>query len=170
MSTTNAPTFRRSAETELLIKSLLSTEEGHQITYKSLLDASHLPDDSKFQACLQSARRTCQRENGVVFGVVRGVGLKRCTPQEIVELGQDSITRSRHVAKRGLKRILCADTSRLGDEDMKNFNMRSSILALMTFSGSRHAQLKLTQEVSDARKRFEPADAIKLLQSGQKHA
>ncbi len=165
-TTTATPSFRRSAECEALIKSMKDIQEGVQITYKSLQTTCGLPDGIKFHAVLVSARRVLQREMGIVLAVVRGIGLIRCAPSEIVALGQSSITKSRKVAKRGLKQILCADTKRLKPDEMRDFNMRSSVLALMTFTGSRGTQLKLGQEVEDAHKRFEPSDAIKLLQSG----
>jgi hypothetical protein len=76
-------TFEISEDARLLSQCLLKTGEGELLQYASLSKAIGKPVIS-VRGALQTARRHALREEGFVFGVVRGIGLKRLTDEEKV--------------------------------------------------------------------------------------
>ena len=81
----NAPMFQRGADASRLHEELVLTPVGETVTYARLTDALGKPVTGATGA-LSSARRIAQREDGVVFGVIRGEGLKRLDSEGIVDL------------------------------------------------------------------------------------
>ena len=76
-------TFEMSEDARLLSQFLLKAREGELLTYKSMSNIIGKPIAS-VRGALQTSRRHALREEGFVFGVERGVGIKRLTDDEKV--------------------------------------------------------------------------------------
>ena len=116
----------------LAIYEVLKTAEvGQVIDYATLSSAAGRNVQAECAGSLATARRMCQREHLMVFGVVRGLGLRRLSNAQIVESSASDIHKIERVAKRGIKRLTCADYSALNDEQRPVFNARVAVLGTL---------------------------------------
>lgn len=76
------PSFERSADTAAVINVLRACND--EITYEHLSARSNLAL-SRMRQVLASARRVIRREDGILFGSVKGKGLKRLDDQAKVK-------------------------------------------------------------------------------------
>lgn len=158
------PNFRRSAETSALIDFLPSVVEGATVTYDELLERAVLPPSKRprlFQA-LSVARKHLEKQ-GVIFGTITGVGLKRLVPDEIVALGTNTVHRAGRMAKRGIVRMNCADVKRLSAPVRQALNVQMSQLAVIAHAAGQKAKHAITQGVARANASFSASDALELL-------
>ena len=160
--------FRRSAETEALIRCLSSLTEGEMRTYQQLIQAAALPDTGKglnrCRSALAVARKHLE-ERGMIFGAIHGVGIKRLVPTEIVELGTNTVQRARRLAKRGGHRLAAAPLDRLSTSEASAVRVQISQLAVIGLVTSRATTSKLTQAALTSGSSFGAADALKYLQN-----
>ena len=119
------------AEALALYEVLKGAEVGHLIRYETLNDVAGRDVQYLAIGSLNTARRMCQRDHMMVFGVVRGVGLRRLSNAQIVESSASDISKIERVAKRGIKRLTCADYSSLTDEQRPVFNARVAVLGTL---------------------------------------
>lgn len=162
------PSFRRSAETEALIRCLSSIAEGETQTYQQLIEAAALPDTDKGLARCRSALAVARKhleERGMIFGAIHGVGIKRLAPTEIVDLGTNTVQRARRLAKRGGRRLAAAPLDRLSTSEASAVRVQISQLAVISHATSRATTNKLTQAALTSGQSFGAADALKLLQN-----
>jgi len=94
------PTFKRSADTDALMLALAGI--NNDVSYKLLAQQADLPV-SRTKQLLPSARRALLRERKIVFGVLRGYGLKRLDESEKIDASDDVKKRIRRAAGRGLR-------------------------------------------------------------------
>ena len=160
------PSFRRSAETELLMNYLPTIQEGEVKTYGELQNVALLPDSKKgrdrLTAALAVARKNLESK-GVVFGAVNGVGIKRLNPQEMVHLGTNTVTRAHRLAKRGVKRLTTVQMERLPQDMRSQLNVKLSQLAVIAHAVSRKASNTITQGVLQNHASFDPKEALALM-------
>lgn len=116
-------TYEPSAETVKLVEYLSTMKESDVVSYDSLDVLAGI--DVRSTGRLESARRICQREFGIVFGVIRGQGLRMLTPAEIVNTTDDRRSRIRRSALRGVKTLKCSDSQRLtlNDQNRKTVGL-----------------------------------------------
>jgi hypothetical protein len=86
-------------ETRLVADRLRAVPFGAQVTYREITKLIGF-DILSQRHCLHAARRMVLNENGAVFDVVRGVGLKRLRAEEIPSLGSAARKRVRLAARR----------------------------------------------------------------------
>lgn len=146
------PTIGRSlAETELLIKALSAAEIGQVFTYSEMNEICK--DDVQIRnTILQTAKRNLLKPPyRIVFGTILGVGIKRLSDEEIPDEGAVSIKRSRNIARKGMKKMACADISKMTPETKVKHITTSTILGLFQGAGSRkvHALAEQSARVSN---------------------
>jgi len=91
---------------------------------------------------VDSARRIAQRDNQMVFGPVRGVGLKRLSDQEISEEGCSLAEKTRRAARRSKKKLQCVNVEQL---DRTEVNRLYVSMSMVSFLGNMTAKKRLTQ-------------------------
>ncbi len=96
--------FELSPDTRILTDALLKMEPGDTLTHDEMAALLSRRIDGA-DSTLQSARRRAEKEDGVVFGTVRTVGLKRLTDAEIVGLGETGAKGLRRAARRSFRRV-----------------------------------------------------------------
>jgi hypothetical protein len=123
------PDFNRSADTRFIIQKLRPLRVGEQISYAELAAAVSRPV-GEIDGSLASARRALLREDSMVFGTVRGVGLRRLSDTDIVRTSAAVTKRIRRAARRGV-RVLAAvnDFSALPRDDQMRHSASVSVLA-----------------------------------------
>ena len=99
---TNA--FEISPDTQALVAALAEISVGSLVTFEQL-SACIGRDVREHRHLLYCARRVAERDNGIVFGSVRGVGLQRLTVEQIPHIGQSARRHIRSSAKRASSSI-----------------------------------------------------------------
>lgn len=127
---------RASVEAIELSKLLISSEVGEVLTYQQL-NAAAKCDVQERNTVLQTARRIAQRDKQFVFGTISGVGIKRLSDEEIPDEGISAMKRSRRIAKNGMKKLECADLSKMSPETKVKAITTKTVLGLFSASGSR---------------------------------
>jgi tetrahydromethanopterin S-methyltransferase subunit G len=119
-----------SIDTLALIERLETVNKEREITYRELSDLIGRDVQHEARSNLARACRRLERDQGIVFGVVRGVGLKRLSDAVIVEGTAAQTNRSiARKIKRAAKRIALAD-----DEQLKPEQRQAKRAALAMFS------------------------------------
>ena len=128
---------RTLAETELLIKHLETAEIGQVFTYVAMNEIAK-DDVQSRNTILQTARRTLMKPpHNMVFGTIAGVGIKRLSDEEIPDEGAAAAKRAHNVARKGFKKLNCADVSKMTPETKVKHITTKTILGLFSGVGSR---------------------------------
>ena len=127
---------RASVEAQDLAKYLATAEIGDVMTYQQLNEAAKC-DVQERNTVLCTARKIVMRERRYVFGTIIGVGVKRLSDDEIPEEGISAIKRSRRIARNGMRKMECADLTRMSPEARVRVITTKTVLGLFTASGSR---------------------------------
>lgn len=101
-------TFEMSEDARLLSQHLLKAENAKLLSYDGLSKVIGKPIASA-RGALQTARRYALREEGIVFGVERGVGIRRLNADEIVAASVAHRKFIRNKAGRAAKELNAAD-------------------------------------------------------------
>ena len=78
---------------------------GDTITFHQIADALDRPMDSSAYGAIHQAKILLEKEDGMVFGNIRGVGYKRLTDPEIIESFEVDRRRLRRWAQRAARRL-----------------------------------------------------------------
>lgn len=137
---------RTLAETELLIRFLSSATIGQVFTYQEL-NAACKDDVQARNTILQTARRQLMKPpHRMVFGTIAGVGIKRLSDEEIPDEGASAVKRAKNISRKGLKKLGCADISKMTPETKVKHITTKTVLGLFGASGSRKVRLLAEQE------------------------
>jgi hypothetical protein len=135
---------RASVEAQELAKHLETAEVGDVFTYQQLNTLAKC-DVQKRNTVLQTARRIAQRQRKIVFDTIVGVGIKRLSDEEIPDVGDASIKRSRNIAKKGMRTLACANLGKMTQETKVKAITAKTILGLFSESGSRKVRCLVEQ-------------------------
>ncbi len=112
-----------SVEAQALLRRLLQCSIGQTVSYEELSTIVGRDVQGEGYGSLATARRRAQRDNGLVFKCVRGVGLKCCDDHEIVDSLRATPRRLRRVAARASREAVCVkDFDKLSREDQLAHN------------------------------------------------
>jgi len=154
-----------SIESQLLVDRLVTVDAGDVISYEKLAEAIGQPVRSGTgRNRLQTARRILQRDHGVVFEAVIGVGLKRMDAAGCVRVGSAYRQRIRRAAKRGLSKLLCADPAKLTNEQKTEYHATASHLGVLHHLTGRAATKQLAAAVEKTDQRLPVAKTLAAFQ------
>jgi hypothetical protein len=105
-------TFEMSEDARLLSQRLLKAETAELLKYDELTKVIGKPIATA-RGALQTARRYALREEGFVFGVERGIGIRRLAADEIVAASVSQRKFIRNKAGRAAKELRAADYAML---------------------------------------------------------
>lgn len=120
-----------SLEAQLLYDRLSKALPGEEITYHELSGIAARNVQTIASSALQTARKRCENINHIVFSVIRGIGLKRLTNEEIPQTAQSKIDHIRRTAKRAAKRLACVDYTELSRQSQITHNINLSLLGVL---------------------------------------
>jgi len=135
-----------SVDTQALIKALEVAQVGQTIEYDALSKVIGR-DVRKVRGLLYTAFRNLMREKDIVFAPVRGVGVKRLAPEEIVELGIFGVRHIRRTARRTIRKISCAQLSTLSEPKKVELFTHSSLLGAVSVMSSGQSIKKLAAAI-----------------------
>ncbi|MFZ4539334.1 hypothetical protein [Propionivibrio sp.] len=146
MDTKQHPDFRLSSDSAALVKSLEHIAVGATITYAALSSVIGR-DVTKFRGTLETARRAVQRDNNMVFDVVRGVGMIRLNDSEIVDLSDKARAHFRRHSKRTSKKLICVNYSALPKDKQTKHNAALSMFGILSELTTSASQKRLEEKV-----------------------
>lgn len=118
-----------SVDARLLYERLVKVEGT--ITYKELNEVVGGNVQEKQRGVLTTARKMAESIDGIVFGTISTVGLKRLNDSEIVNLSDGIIRHVRRSSRKGISKISkVADFNNLSNEDKIKHNASLSILGV----------------------------------------
>ena len=94
-----------SIDSRLLYERLKAAKVGETVTYEDLTGIIGRDVQKEAYGNLTTALKLVQREDGLVFGTVIGVGRKRLNDEEIVGTAGDTIARVKSISKKGIRKI-----------------------------------------------------------------
>lgn len=100
---TTTPLFRQSLESQLVAKALADKNHEPIFTYAELSKIAGVKDITTRRGVIATACRTARREHRLVFGAVRGVGIKRLTDSEVVAKRSGRRCKIRNIANESRK-------------------------------------------------------------------
>lgn len=121
-----------SLEAQLLYARLSKTQPGDEITYTELSEVAARNVQTTASAALQTARRRCENIDHIVFGVIRGVGLRHLLNEEIPQTAQSKIDHIRRTARRAAKRLTCVQYEALSRQAQITHNTSLSLLGVLS--------------------------------------
>ncbi len=159
--------FKVGADALALAKTLRNIQEGEEITYKALSKSINADVQEKKRGSLETARRILLRDNQMVFAPVRGIGLRRLLPGEVVEHEQRATIVIRKAIHRSAKRLSTVEPEKLVDKELISHSVVSATLAAAAYSVSQPARHKIEQAVRDTGK-LNLGDTMKLFSANTK--
>ena len=154
---TRTSTFERSAETQWLVDYLRDKDEA---SYEDLSRVCGVQDVRKqAQGPLYSARRILQRDEQIVFGVVRGWGLKRLDNVGLLGALSSKAKMMRNMARSGRKLSVCVSERDLDESQRSELLTKQSLFALVDALKA----TKLKQIESNVKKKLRPLNMGEML-------
>ncbi|MFN3891955.1 MAG: hypothetical protein ACK4MV_16290 [Beijerinckiaceae bacterium] len=137
--------FEMSADARLLRQRLALVKIGEVISYDDLGKEISKHVSGAFPA-LHTARRSLLNNDGYVFAVIRGEGLKRLSDEEIVSASDQDVNRIRRTAKRGARKLASvADYSSLSNAAQLRHTTRLSVMTAVAHMASSKGIEKLEE-------------------------
>ncbi|MGI0025836.1 MAG: hypothetical protein ACREA4_11940, partial [Nitrososphaera sp.] len=139
-----------SIETKLLYERLKQAQLGELIEYTELSKIAGRDVRGPVRYAMASARRLCERQDRMVFGVVRLVGLRRLDDVEIIGTQQTAIDHVRRTVRRSARRLSCVrEFDSLSPEDQTRHNSYQCINALLAHTTLPPQVRRLEQRVAE---------------------
>ena len=113
------PIIEISQDTRVLAARLSKVEPEQTVKYESLSVLIGRDVRGRSRYVLSSARRMVEREHGIVFGAVMGVGLKRLLPEQIPAVGESAIKSISRKAGRASRTMLRGTEGKTLDNESK---------------------------------------------------
>lgn len=154
-------TFEMSADARLLITHLKDATVGQEFSYKDLSKVVSRTVGGGFGP-LQTAMKRLLRDKDMVFGVIRGVGIKRLDDKGIVDEGTAFSDRIRRGAKRSFERMSKADFSSLPREYQARFSAHTSIMASIAHMTSTTQIGKLEKDMPTGTRELPVAETLRM--------
>lgn len=124
-----------SVDSQVIIAKLRTMKKGDVISYSDLSKLISSDVTTKSRYALNTARRRVLMDDGMVFEAVRGVGIKRMDDTGIISIGEQSERRLHRLSRNAMRKLSCADTTNLNNEQRLELASHSSIvgtIALIT--------------------------------------
>src|SRR5262245_5379089 len=153
-----------SADTEALAACLRTVPVQGTISYMLLSKQIGRDVQSEARHLLATARRILLREDQVVFGAVRDVGLKRLGDRELVLSGGAFLSHINRTAARGVRTLTCVqDFAQLPLTDQVKQNTALSLLAVFYEVSKAKGVRRIENAVTVMQKQLPFADTLKAL-------
>lgn len=159
------PQFEMSHDTRILADLLRKVPIGEAASYSDLSAAiaRNVQEDARY--VMQSALRSLERE-GIIFGAIRGVGVKRLNDAEMVSAADDAIPRIRRLSKRAMRKLASVSSfDALPNEVRVRHNAAMSLLGTISHFATETAHKKVEAIIKD---KPEPLSITKTLEAFKK--
>lgn len=158
-----------SVDAQMLVKRLAQAKPGEVIEYSELnriVPDRNLLGKDRYVVC--SARRVVQREHKIVFAPVKGKGLQRMTDDELAEIHHSTLDKIRGDARRGTRKLLCAEYEKLDNAHRVEHNTGLAVLGTITHFTRKDSVQKIGFQTATEQKRLSFKETIEQFQKGSK--
>lgn len=132
-----------SVDSIMLSKRLATAQFGDVINYSELSKLIGRDVQNDARGCLVTAMKIVRRDNQIVFGTVRNVGIRRLNDDEIVDTPKAAFRRIRNISTKAGRVLACADTSKLPPEKQRAASAALSVAGAIALFSSAKSLLKL---------------------------
>lgn len=154
----------RSKIIEALSRVLESIPMGGMLPYSAFIKAAPGFHNNGDAWLLRKARENVEKEQGCAFEVVRGIGVKRMTSDEIPNIGLSAIRGIRRKANLGKKRINRVNPNSLAPSEQRRVVGMSAMLgAIAMLADGRKASAIAT--VADPTKPIPPKNILEMFRT-----
>jgi len=160
---TDRPIFKPSAETERIINRFKKALPSDIITWMEMHEITALKDKQKLRACVMTARKHLLSEDQACFAAVRGVGMKRLPPEEVVEQEGTTATKVRRTVKASLRRLSTVNPDDLPQQGAQHHRMTSAALGAIALC-VKPSNLDKVKQVTLGNGRVDGSGALALFQ------
>ena len=141
-----------SLDSKMIYDRLKKTDIGDVIPYAELSTLIGRSAQNGGRGSIQTARRKSLREDYMVFGVLRNVGLKRLSDIEIVATGEDTVRKIRRTSAKGFRVITAVrEFDKLPNEKKVLHNAYASALGAISMATSGARMKRLEARVAEAK-------------------
>jgi hypothetical protein len=142
--------FEVSADARTLAHVLSTAPVGSVIEYSALNRAISRDVQGDARSALESARKIVLTEHSIVFDAVRGVGLKRLSDAEIIDLPAKARAHIRRTARKTVKALVCVEYGGLSRENQVRHNTAISMMGVISEVAAEKSAKRLAGVVESA--------------------
>ena len=154
--------FEKSADTKIIESVLAEANVGDLITYEQLSKAIGRDVRVHALASLSSARRSLLASNKYVFGVERGVGLRRLDDTQIVDASEYDRKKMKRQANRSLRKLSVVDFDNLPEQKKRQHIVASAQFGAIEMFATKNATKKIESKIDDSKKALPIGETLKL--------
>jgi hypothetical protein len=147
MELSKKASFEASADAKTLASMLKTCPIGDVLTYDQLSRAVGRSVTTDARSALYTARSIVQKEDRMVFDVVRTVGLKRLSNEEIVDLSDKARDHVRRTSKKTAKKLTCVDYDAMNTEKQVKHNTALSMFCVFAELATEKSTKRLSAQV-----------------------
>ena len=136
--------------TNKVVQFLQNTKTGDLVTYFDLQKEMNLKELARVYSPLSGARKRLEKM-GIVFGTIRGEGIKRLDDKEIITDCKLGTRRVNRIARRTLDKASCVDITKLDNQSKAEHLVFSSINGAIAHMSAPIKTKKLTSDVASNR-------------------
>ena len=149
---------------KFLVLRLRDAEIGETVTYDEMSASIHRNTQHEARGNLDTARRRVMEDDGIVFGAVLNVGIKRLNDEEIVSTGTHDVQKIHRISKRAGRRLdNVKEFDGLGMDKQKELLLLSAGFGVLEHFGKASIQKKLI-EGSDPKKLMPTTEMLKRIE------
>lgn len=137
----------KSADTKVLENLLSEASVGQLVAYEEMSKAIGRDVRMHALSSLRTARQGLLKEKGLVFGVERGVGLKRLDDIGIVASTESDRRKMQRVAKRSLRKLAVVNFDKLPDDKKRQHVVASAQMGAIAMFSAKSASKKIESKV-----------------------
>ena len=144
------PDFRLNSDSRALVESLQDIKIGETVQYSRLSQIIGRDVQGVASASLNSARRVVEREHRIVFGTIRGVGIKRLEDADIVKSTDKSREHIRRTSRRAVRRLGCVDYQNLTAEQQTKHNAAMSVFGVLSEVAAEKSIRRIEKKIEES--------------------
>lgn len=155
-----------SIDTQTLESMMIKVPIGDMVTYHDLSASISRDVQAAARGNMNSARRRLEREHHIVFGAVKGLGLKRLDDVGKVAAANTHVARGRNQF-RSAKRVASAVDNfdaLPNDAKVEHHVVMAKAVTLLHMTSPQTTK-RLQSALADAHRKFEPKESLELMKS-----
>jgi hypothetical protein len=154
-----------SIDAKVLSEVLAKVHVGDIVTYDILSKSIGRDVRTIARGILDTARKKVLNDRQIVFGTVRGAGLRRLTDEETVDTGEQTLASVRGATRRGMRRITAVDFDSLPNEKKILHNVYASLFGTLSHFSRAKSVKALSENASSQTGQLPVAKTLEILSS-----
>ncbi|MAT51520.1 MAG: hypothetical protein CMK32_10095 [Porticoccaceae bacterium] len=152
----------KSSDTRIIESMLKAASVGQLITYDEISTAIGRDVRKHASSSLVTARRSLLLECGIVFGVERGVGLKRLDDEEIVDTTESDRVRILRASKRTLDKLSVVKFDSLPEDYKRQHVVASAQMGAISLFSKKTSAKKIATKVQKSTSEISIGETLSL--------